>query len=196
MSKDNESGRLTSADDLWQSIFLDRATQKIKPRIYSYVIDDNAWQFGETGYRFFSNSSNKHAVLGNCSEFIRYAGEFHLRPKFGWNRLDDEWELVFDNASGTYSPNADLLATSTGTEREKKRAAPLPLEGQVKKSMANHHSCEERASNITSKPVEQPKFVSAAEMAAKARTNIQMMPEISDEELLEMAIKFEKEHPQ
>ncbi|CAF3716244.1 unnamed protein product [Rotaria sp. Silwood1] len=109
MSKDNESGRLTSADDLWKSIFLDRATQKIKPRIYSYVIDVNAWQFGETGYRFFSNSSNKHAVLGNCSEFIRYAGEFHLRPKFGWNRLDDEWELVFDNASGTYSPNADLL---------------------------------------------------------------------------------------
>ncbi|CAF3285271.1 unnamed protein product [Rotaria sp. Silwood2] len=87
-------------------------------------------------------------------------------------------------------------ATSTGTEREKKRAAPLSFEGQVKKNMANHHSCEERASNVTSKPVEQPKFVSAAEMAVKARTNIQMMPEISDEELLEMAIKFEKEHPQ
>ncbi|CAF2732003.1 unnamed protein product [Rotaria sp. Silwood2] len=109
-SKYNESGRLTSADDLWKSIFLDRATQKIKPRIYSYVIDDNAWQFGETGHRFFSSSSSKHAVLGNCSEFICYAGEFHLRPKFGWNRLDDEWELVFDNASGTYAPNADLLS--------------------------------------------------------------------------------------
>jgi len=62
--------------------------------------------------------------------------------------------------------------------------------------MADHHSCEEQASNVTSKPIEQPKFVSAAEMAAKTRTNTQMMPEISDEDLLEMAIKFEKEHPQ
>jgi hypothetical protein len=107
--KDHEEGRLTSTDDLWKLIFLDRVTQKIKPRIYTYIIDDNTWQFSETGHRFFGDSTRKHAVLTNCSECVHYAGEFHLRPKFGWNRLDDEWELVFDNASGTYSPNADLL---------------------------------------------------------------------------------------
>jgi hypothetical protein len=36
----------------------------------------------------------------------------------------------------------------------------------------------------------QSKFV------ANARRNVQMMPEISDEELLQMAIEFEKKHPQ
>ena len=34
---------------------------------------------------------------------------FHCRPKYGWDALDDEWELVFDNGSGTYSPSAKLL---------------------------------------------------------------------------------------
>ena len=62
--------------------------------------------------------------------------------------------------------------------------------------MTVHHSSEERAANVSSTSIDQPKFVSAAEIAAKARVNVRMMPEISDEELLEMAIKFEKEHPQ
>ncbi|CAF4315974.1 unnamed protein product [Adineta steineri] len=91
---------------------------------------------------------------------------------------------------------ADNKGTSTETERGKKRAAPSLPEGQVKKIMTDHHGCGGRFPNSTSTSVDQLKFVSAAEMAAKARTNVQMMPEISDEELLEMAIKFEKEHPQ
>jgi hypothetical protein len=62
--------------------------------------------------------------------------------------------------------------------------------------MTDHHSCKERAENVPSKSIDQPKFVSAAEIAVKARENVQMMPEISDEELLEMAIEFEKKHPQ
>ncbi len=62
--------------------------------------------------------------------------------------------------------------------------------------MADHRSCEERAANVISKYIDQPKFVSAAEIADKARAKVQMMPEISDEELLEMAIEFEKEYPQ
>ncbi|CAF1381990.1 unnamed protein product [Rotaria sordida] len=91
---------------------------------------------------------------------------------------------------------ADNKATPTGTERGKKRAAPLEPEGQVKKSVSDHHSYDERVVNVTSKSIDQPKFVSAGEIAAKARANVQMMSELSDEELLEMAIKFEKEHPQ
>lgn len=58
--------------------------------------------------------------------------------------------------------------------------------------MTHHHSCEEQASKHTG----QLKFVSAAEIAAKANVNVHVISEISDEELLEMAIKFEKEHPQ
>ncbi|UJR09064.1 hypothetical protein I4U23_013312 [Adineta vaga] len=107
--KANENGRLSNSDHLWKLIFFDKSIQKIKPRIYTYIIDDNTWQFSETGYQFFTTVATKHTVLAGCSDSIRYAGEFHIRPKFGWNRLDDEWEIVFDNASGTFSPNSDLL---------------------------------------------------------------------------------------
>lgn len=62
--------------------------------------------------------------------------------------------------------------------------------------MTDHPSCNEQASSSTSQYSHQPKFVSAAAIAASARPNIQMMPEISDEELLQMAIEFEKLHPQ
>jgi hypothetical protein len=73
------------------------------------VIDNNTWRFSETGQQFFTDFASKHALLANGSESVRYAGEFHPRPKYGWNRCDDEWELVFDNGSGTYAPTADLL---------------------------------------------------------------------------------------
>jgi hypothetical protein len=105
----SENGSLNSADDLWKSIFLDRTTQRIKPCIYTYIIDDNTWRFSETDVQFFEDIASKHALLANCSEHVRYAGEFHPRPKYGWDRCDDEWELVFDNGSGTYSPKAELL---------------------------------------------------------------------------------------
>jgi hypothetical protein len=62
--------------------------------------------------------------------------------------------------------------------------------------MTDHHSCEKGGPSVISKSMGQTKFVSATEIAAKARANIQMMPEIPDEELLQMALKFEKEHPQ
>ncbi|CAF0796128.1 unnamed protein product [Adineta steineri] len=69
----------------------------------------DSFVFTEIDPRVFADSTIKHARLANWSEYICYAGEFHLRPKFGWTKLNDEWELVFDNASGTYSPNAELL---------------------------------------------------------------------------------------
>ena len=108
--KESENGRLMSADDLWKLIFSDKKTRRIPPRAYNYIIDDNTWQFSEIGRRWLTDSEVKHTRLANSSECVRYAGEFHVRPKFGWNRQDDEWELVFDNASGTYSPNGNLLS--------------------------------------------------------------------------------------
>ena len=111
--KHNENGRLNTVDDLWKSIFTDRITKKIEPRLFTYIIDDNTWRFSETGHRFFTDFASKHALMANCSRCVRYAGEFHARPKYGWDRVDDddddEWELVFDNGSGTYAPSADLL---------------------------------------------------------------------------------------
>ncbi|CAF3052764.1 unnamed protein product, partial [Rotaria sp. Silwood2] len=105
----HENGQLTNADDLWKFVFSNRTTQRIKPCIYTYVINDNTWHFSETDVQFFADLASKHALLANGSKYVRYAGEFHPRPKYGWDRCDDEWELVFDNGSGTYAPNPDLL---------------------------------------------------------------------------------------
>ena len=107
--KNSENGRLNSANDLWKCVFTDIITHQIKPCVYTYVIDDNTWRFSETGEGFFTDFASKHALLANGSEHVRYAGEFHARPKHGWNRQGEEWELVFDNGSGTYAPSADLL---------------------------------------------------------------------------------------
>lgn len=107
--KHNDNGLLNSTDELWKYVFTDPNTQEIKPAMYTYVIDDHTWRFSETDRQFFADFASKHALLANGSESVRYAGEFHLRPKYGWNKRDDEWELVFDNGSGTYSPNPDLL---------------------------------------------------------------------------------------
>lgn len=47
---------------------------------------------------------------------VRYSGEFHPRPKGGWQNFRDDmydsdvpWELVIDNNSGTYSPDPMVL---------------------------------------------------------------------------------------
>lgn len=107
--KNNPVGQLTNAQDLWKMVFMDRITRRIRPCVYTYVVDDRAWRFSETGHQFFKDFASKHALLANVSESVRYAGEFHPRPKFGWNRWDDEWEIVLDNNSGTYAPSRDLL---------------------------------------------------------------------------------------
>jgi len=107
--KRHENGQLHSADELWKLVFSDRTTQCIKPCVYTYIIDNNTWRFSETDIQLFADFASKHVLHANGSEHVRYAGEFHPRPKYGWDRLDDEWELVFDNGSGTYAPNPDLL---------------------------------------------------------------------------------------
>ena len=61
----------------------------------------------------------------------------------------------------------------------------------MKESYTNDKPNSKQSPSIILKSSSQPKFVSAAEVA---RTNLQVMVEISDEELLEMAIRFEKKH--
>jgi hypothetical protein len=107
--KHDHCGRLTDAKDLWKLIFFDEKTQRIRTCIYTYIIDDHTWRFGETGVAFFTDYASKHALHSNCADHVRYAGQFHAQPKYGWDRCDDEWELVFDNCSGTYAPSRDLL---------------------------------------------------------------------------------------
>ncbi|KAI5899087.1 C2-domain-containing protein [Schizophyllum commune H4-8] len=91
---------------------------RIRPAVYTYIIssDDDSFRFSETGAAFFVDVASKHALHANCSETVRYSGEFHPRPKGGWQNFHDDiadddvdWELVIDNNSGTYAPDKNLL---------------------------------------------------------------------------------------
>ncbi|KAF9254265.1 hypothetical protein L218DRAFT_1050582, partial [Marasmius fiardii PR-910] len=88
--------------------------KRIKPAVYTYIISatDESFRFAEAGAAFRST----HALHASCAETVRYAGEFHPRPKGGWDAFSDtvsdeevKWELVFDNHSGTYAPNKSHL---------------------------------------------------------------------------------------
>jgi len=98
------------------------APHRVKPAVYTYVIstDDDTFRFSETGAAFFVDFASKHALHANCSETVRYSGEFHPRPAGGWEGFDDarsdadvQWELVIDNNSGTYAPDKTLLPKLT-----------------------------------------------------------------------------------
>ncbi|KAH9923704.1 uncharacterized protein BXZ73DRAFT_50836 [Epithele typhae] len=91
---------------------------RVKPAVYTYVIaaEDDSFRFSETGAAFFVDFASKHALHANCARAVRYSGEFHPRPEGGWARFSDDvadeavrWELVIDNNSGTYSPDALML---------------------------------------------------------------------------------------
>ncbi|KLO19594.1 C2-domain-containing protein [Schizopora paradoxa] len=96
------------------------ASHRVKPAVYTYVITngDDTLRFSETGAAFFVDFASKHALHANCAESVRYSGEFHPRPAVpgGWAGFSDDtpddkvqWEIVVDNNSGTYAPDAMLL---------------------------------------------------------------------------------------
>ncbi|KAF5323672.1 hypothetical protein D9758_018355 [Tetrapyrgos nigripes] len=114
-----------------------KSPTRIKPTIYTYIIsaEDDSFRFSETGAAFFVDFASKHALHANCAEGVRYSGEFHPRPRIlrpdpsnpgqqvslGWSAFDEsipddsvEWELVFDNNSGTYAPDKKLLGRLKG----------------------------------------------------------------------------------
>ncbi|CAE6362227.1 unnamed protein product [Rhizoctonia solani] len=95
--------------------------QRIRPSVYTYIIDEDTFRFSETGAAFFVDFASKHALHSSCAETVRYAGEFHPRPSCGWANFDDKipdhevaWELWIDNGSGTYAPPADMLGSLRG----------------------------------------------------------------------------------
>ncbi|KAF8877745.1 hypothetical protein CPB84DRAFT_1838575 [Gymnopilus junonius] len=96
---------------------------RVKPAVYTYIIssDDDSFRFSETGAAFFVDFASKHALHSNCAETVRYSGEFHPRPKGGWETFSDtttddeaDWELVIDNNSGTYAPDKAMLPALKG----------------------------------------------------------------------------------
>lgn len=93
---------------------------RVKPAVYTYVVatHDDSFRFSETGAAFFVDFASKHALHSKCAESVWFSGEFHPRPKGGWENFSDdktdedvEWELVIDNNSGTYAPDKTMLPT-------------------------------------------------------------------------------------
>ncbi|KAF8752854.1 Protein kinase C conserved region 2 (CalB) [Rhizoctonia solani] len=86
--------------------------QRIKPAVYTYIIDEDTFRFSETGAAFFVDFASKHALHSSCAETVRISP----RPSCGWADFDDTipdhemaWELWIDNGSGTYAPPPDML---------------------------------------------------------------------------------------
>ena len=108
-------------------------------RIFTYVITlDGLFRFTETGKEFGIDMLSKHSMHSDVAAYIAFSGEFFIRrlkhpdrapPEEGGNneshppdaisggppeeepRNEDPsyYELIIDNDSGTYRPNAKLL---------------------------------------------------------------------------------------
>ena len=118
--------------------FLDLVHYDQGGRIFTYVITlDGQWRFTETGKEFGIDMLSKHTMHSNVSIYTAYSGEFFVRrlrhphkrnsspnpetethppapditeedsPEPSKNPL--AYELVIDNDSGTYRPNAKYL---------------------------------------------------------------------------------------
>ena len=84
-----------------------------------------------------------------------------------------------------------IAATSSVTM---KRNLSDEYEVEAKKHMSHHSSGSDHGSSAKTLPA--PKFCTAATMMRATNIDTNTIPEITDEELLEMALLFEKQHPQ
>lgn len=114
--------------------FLDLVHYDQGGRIFTYVLTlDGQWRFTETGKEFGIDLLSKHTMHSDVSIYIAFSGEFFIRrlknphqdpeeqethppvnigggPPRGEGPKDPPYyELVIDNDSGTYRPNAELL---------------------------------------------------------------------------------------
>jgi|GEM_PF-2026603 len=76
---------------------------------YTYVILDDEFIFTESARNplkeKFKNRFSKHYTLSGLKRYVRFSGEFFIY----FNKHNHDIFVVFDNASGTYRPPANLL---------------------------------------------------------------------------------------
>ncbi|MCJ1319487.1 hypothetical protein MMC15_004823 [Xylographa vitiligo] len=114
--------------------FLDLVHYDHGGRIFTYVMSlDGQWRFTETGKEFGIDLLSKHTMHSDVSIYIAFSGEFFVRrlknphknpeeqqthppseiddgsPREQTPRNPAYFQLVIDNDSGTYRPNAELL---------------------------------------------------------------------------------------
>lgn len=88
-------------------------------RLFTYVLTlDGLLRFTETGKEFGIDMLSKHTMHSDVNLYIAFSGEFLIRRTDGTveevageaaERDPGDFELVIDNDSGTYRPNAALL---------------------------------------------------------------------------------------
>ncbi|KAF2740477.1 hypothetical protein EJ04DRAFT_482534 [Polyplosphaeria fusca] len=117
--------------------FLDLVHYDQGGRIFTYVLTlDSLFRFTETGKEFGIDMLSKHTMHSDVAAYIAFSGEFFIR-RLKYNRTPPEegghnsshppddisggppkeepkkdpsyYELIIDNDSGTYRPNAELL---------------------------------------------------------------------------------------
>ena len=85
--------------------------------------------------------------------------------------------------------------TPTTSSLTMKRNLSDEYEVEAKKPML-HHNSSGSGNGSSAMMLPTPKFCTAATMMRATTVNTDTIPEITDEELLEMALLFEKKHPQ
>ncbi|KAF2109028.1 hypothetical protein BDV96DRAFT_586426 [Lophiotrema nucula] len=118
--------------------FLDLVHYDQGGRIFTYVLTlDSLFRFTETGKEFGIDMLSKHTMHSDVAAYIAFSGEFFIRrlkhhkrappeeggsneshppddigggpPKEESKKDPSYYELIIDNDSGTYRPNAELL---------------------------------------------------------------------------------------
>ncbi|KAG0316938.1 hypothetical protein BGZ97_006142 [Linnemannia gamsii] len=80
--------------------------QDLKMVVFTYSIVPKGMYFSETGAAFFQDFMSKHAMHANRATEVMFSGEFRI---FQDEHNHDDWTLMIDNNSGTYSPRKEDL---------------------------------------------------------------------------------------
>ncbi|KAK3900602.1 hypothetical protein C8A05DRAFT_35763, partial [Staphylotrichum tortipilum] len=89
-------------------------------RIFTYVLTlDGVLRFTETGGEFGIDMLSKHTMHSDVAMYVAYAGEFFVKRVVGGGghsgeQVETDYQLVIDNDSGTYRPDASELGMLQG----------------------------------------------------------------------------------
>ncbi|KAF9365157.1 hypothetical protein BGX34_011213 [Mortierella sp. NVP85] len=103
-------GALTTASDLGTLLHGERLKKNPEENlmmvVFTYSIVPKGMYFSETGAAFFQDFMSKHAMHANRATEVMFSGEFRF---FQDANNHNDWTLMIDNNSGTYSPKKEDL---------------------------------------------------------------------------------------